>query len=144
MKNKWTQASNIGTTAGGGLTGNVCPQYAAVGRTAPHKKNSCYFDPKKMIDRREWARKLMDEKQVAWDDDEWRRGTEKTVVHRNSIKVHLSYEYSLGCSSTPRYIPTPAAPRILPQKDMGVVDSGAIHLYIAPSAPHSPPNKSAS
>ena len=42
--------------------GNVCPYCTAVGRTDPHKNNSYYFDPKKMTDRREWARKLMDEK----------------------------------------------------------------------------------
>ena len=52
MKNRGKQASNIVTTEGVGNTGNVCPHCAAVGRTAPHKNNSCYFDPKNMTDRR--------------------------------------------------------------------------------------------
>ena len=30
-----------------------------------------------------------------------------------------------------------------PQQDTVIVDSGEIHLYIAPSAPHGPPNTSA-
>ena len=67
---KGTQASSISKRAGGGLTGNMFPHCAAVGRTAPHKNNSCYFDPKKMTDRREWVRKLMDEKVVAYNDGE--------------------------------------------------------------------------
>ena len=69
IKKRGTQASSIRTMTGGGLTGNVCPKCAAAGRTAPQKNNSCYFDPKKMTDRREWARKLMDEKGVACNDD---------------------------------------------------------------------------
>ena len=56
-------------TAGGGLTGNISPHYAAVGRTAPHKNSSCYFDPKKMADRKEWTQKLIDEKGVACNDE---------------------------------------------------------------------------
>ena len=47
-----------------------------------------------MMDRREWERKLMDEKGVACNDNDWRQGTAKTVVHRNSIKEHLLYEAS--------------------------------------------------
>ena len=86
MNKKGTQASRIGTTAGGGLTRNMLPHCAAVGRTAPHKKNSCYFDQKRITDRREWACKLIDEKGVACNEDERRRGKAKTVVHRNPIK----------------------------------------------------------
>ena len=37
MKKRGTQAASIGTTEGGGLVGTVCPYYAAVGCTAPHK-----------------------------------------------------------------------------------------------------------
>ena len=70
MKKRGAQASSIRTTVGGGLTGNVCPHFAAVSRTAPHKKNSCYFDTKKMTNRREWAGKLMDKKGVAYNYDE--------------------------------------------------------------------------
>ena len=54
MKKKGTQSSIIGTTSGGGVTGNVYPHCAAVGLTAPHKNNSYYFSTKKMMDRREW------------------------------------------------------------------------------------------
>ena len=50
MKNRWKKASRIGKMVGGGLVGNVFPHSAAVGRTDPHKNNSCYFDPKKMTD----------------------------------------------------------------------------------------------
>ena len=59
------------------------------------------------------------------------------------------YEASLRCSPTPSYIPNiptttaAAARRILPQKK-GIVDSGATHFYIAPSAPHGHPNTSTS
>ena len=70
MKNKGTQASRIGTTAGGGMKGNVCPHCAMVGCTAPHKNNSCYFDPNKMTGRREWARKLMDDKGLACNNND--------------------------------------------------------------------------
>ena len=70
MNKKGTKASSIGTRAGCGLTGNVCPHCTEVGRTAPHKNNSCYFDQKRMTDRREWACKLMDEKGVACNEDE--------------------------------------------------------------------------
>ena len=69
MKKRGTQASSIGKTEGGGLTGKVCPYYTTVGRTDTQKKNACYFDRKNMTDRREWARKLMDEKRVALNDD---------------------------------------------------------------------------
>ena len=92
-----------------------------------------------MTDQREWARKLIDEKGVACKDDELRWVTPQTIVHRYPIKEHLLYESSLNCSPTLTYIPTPDAPQILPQQDTGIVDSGATHLYIAPSAPHGPP-----
>ena len=70
MKKRGTQASSIGKMAGGGMVGNVLPKFAAVGHTTPHKKNSCYFDPKNMTERREWSRKLMNEKVMACKDDE--------------------------------------------------------------------------
>ena len=144
MKNRGTRASNIGTTAGGGQTENVCPYCAAVGRTASNKNNYCYFDPKNMTGRRKWDQKLMDEKGVAYNDDELRRGTAQAVIHRHYIKENLFYEASLSCSPTLSYIHTPYAQRILPQKNTGVVDSGATHLYVAPSALHGPPTTSAS
>ena len=150
MNKKATQASSISTTTGGGLAGKVWPDCALVGRTVPHIINSCYFNPKKMTDRREWARKLMDKNGGAYNDDNWRQGKSKTVVHRNSIKGHLLYEASLRYSTPPSYIATPptnttaAARKFLLQRDTGTVDSGAIHFYIASSSPHGPPNTSAS
>ena len=65
LKKKGTHNSIRETNAGGGMSVNVCPQCAAVGRLDPHKKGSCYFNPNKMTERREWDRKLMDEKGVA-------------------------------------------------------------------------------
>ena len=55
------------------------------------------------------------------------------------------YEASLICSITLTYIPTQDAPQrhILAQQDTIIVDSGATHLYIAPSIPHGPPDTSA-
>ena len=70
MIKRGTQSSIIGTTTGGGLTENVFPHCSAVGCTAPRRKNSCYLDPKKMTNRREWDRKLMDEKGVECNGDE--------------------------------------------------------------------------
>ena len=46
MKYIGTQASNSRTAAGVVHTWNVFPHCAAVGRTAPHQNNFCYFDPK--------------------------------------------------------------------------------------------------
>ena len=69
MKNRGTQASSVGTMTGGGLVGTLCTHYKAVGLTAPHRKNACYFDPRKMTDQKEWYQKLMDGKGVACKDD---------------------------------------------------------------------------
>ena len=128
LKKKGALNSSSETNAGGGMTGNVCPYFAAVGRSAPHKKGSCYFDPNKITVRREGARKLMDEKGVACKDENWRRGGAEIVVHRNSIKENLSYEAILSCIPPPSSIPTlptnttTKAQRYLPQSDTGVVD----------------------
>ena len=69
----------------------------------------------------------------------------QTVIHRYPIKEPLLYEANLSCSPTITYIPTPDAQQehILPQQDTGIVDSGATHLYISPSAPHGPPESRA-
>ena len=69
IKKKGNPNSSSGTTAGGGMTVNLCPHYAVVGRSAPHKNNSCYLDIKKITDRRDWDCKLMDKKGMAWKDD---------------------------------------------------------------------------
>ena len=86
----------------------------------------------------------MDEKGVVCHDDECQWGTAQTVVHIYPLKEPLLYEAILIYSPTLSYIPTPDAPQILSQQDTGIVDSGATHLYIAPSAPHGIPNTSAS
>ena len=70
LKNKGNPNLRDGTNAGGGTAGNRCPHCAAIERSAPHKKGSCYFDPKKMTERREWACTLTDEKGVAFKDDD--------------------------------------------------------------------------
>ena len=53
LKKKGTPNSSREMNAGGGMMGNVCPHCAAVGRLAPRKKGSCYFDLNKTIERRE-------------------------------------------------------------------------------------------
>ena len=66
-------------------------------------------------------------------------------MHSYPIKETLFYEAILSFSPTLAYMPTPDAQQehILPQQEMGIVDSGATHLYTAPSAPHGPPDTSA-
>ena len=110
----------------------ICKHCEAVGRTTPHEKK-CFFDPKKITDRKEWARDIMEKNGVPCKDDEWRWGTAKTVVHKNPSKDNIMYEASLSCSPTQQG-------NILPQHHTGIVDSGATHLYIAPSAPHGQPD----
>ena len=63
-------------------------------------------------------------------------GTAKTVVHKNPSKDTIMYEASLSCSPTQQE-------NILTQHHTGIVDSGATHLYIAPSAPHGQPDTKA-
>ena len=55
------------------------------------------------------------------------------------------YEAGFSFSTTLTYMPTPNEQQenILPQQHTGILDSGATHLYIAPSAPHGPPDTSA-
>ena len=42
----------------------------AVGLTAPHRKNACYFGPRKMTDIKDWAKRLMEEKGIKFNEDE--------------------------------------------------------------------------
>ena len=67
LKKRGTQATSSATLTGATM---VCTHHEAVFRTAPHRKNACYFDPRKMTDRKNWARKVMDEKGVKCKDDE--------------------------------------------------------------------------
>ena len=98
LKNKGTPNSSSKTNSGGNMTGNMFPYCAAVIHSAPYKKVSCYFGPKKIIERREWACNFMDEKGVACKDNDLRRGIAEIVVHRNSISENLSYDAILRCS----------------------------------------------
>ena len=54
------------------------------------------------------------------------------------------HEASLSCSPTLTYIPNPDEQQehILPRQHTGILDSGATHLYIAPSVPHGQPDTS--
>ena len=71
LKKRGTQAASVGAFPGGGLVGGtVCTHCEAVGRTVPHRKNLCYFEPINMTDQKEWDRKMMDEKGVTCKDDE--------------------------------------------------------------------------
>ena len=71
LEKRGTQAASVGTLTGGGLVGTtVFTRCEAVGRTAPHRKNVCYFDQRKMTDQKEWSQKLMDKKGVVCKDDE--------------------------------------------------------------------------
>ena len=67
LKKRGTQAASVRTFPGGTTT---CTNCEAVRRTALHRENDCYSDPKKMTDRKEWARKLIDEKDMTCKDDE--------------------------------------------------------------------------
>ena len=60
----------------------------------------------------------------------------KTVVHNNPIKYDIMYEAGLIFSPTQHG-------NSLPQHHTGIVDSGATHIYIAPSAPHGHSNTKA-
>ena len=51
-----------GVPGRGGNNSPICKHCAAVGRSAPHRNNKCYFDPRKNEDRMGWATKLMEAK----------------------------------------------------------------------------------
>ena len=103
---------------------------------------------KKNDRRRNWARTLIDEKGVAFKYDNLWQGSAEIIVHRNLINESLLYDANLCYSPSPSSIPTlppnttTVARRSLPQRDTDVVKSCATHLYISPTAPHSPPNTS--
>ena len=68
LKRKGSSATSGATVTRGINT--VCTHCEAVGRKVPHRKNSCYFDPRNITDRKDWARRLMEEKSVKFKDDE--------------------------------------------------------------------------
>ena len=71
LKKKRTPTNSRATVPGGTTT--ICTHCEAVGRTAPYgtaQKNACYFDPHKMMDRKYWSGKHMEEKGVELKEDE--------------------------------------------------------------------------
>ena len=70
LKKKGSSVTSGDTVPGG--NNNVCKHCEAVGQTALHRKKLCYFDPQKMPDRKDWSRRLMEEKGVKFRDDELR------------------------------------------------------------------------
>ena len=50
LKKRGTQASRVGTLPGGTT---ICTHCEAVIYTTPHRKNACYFEPRKMTDQKE-------------------------------------------------------------------------------------------
>ena len=46
-----------------------CKHCAAVGRSAPHRHNQCFFDPRKNKNRMVWATKLMEAKGIVFNDE---------------------------------------------------------------------------
>ena len=56
---------------GKGGTNSNSMQYkhcAAVGQSAPHRNNKCYFDPRKNKERMGWAKRLMEGKRIVFND----------------------------------------------------------------------------
>ena len=45
-----------------------CKHCAAVGRSAPHRHNQCFFNPRKNKKRMSWATKLMEAKGIVFND----------------------------------------------------------------------------
>ena len=58
LKKKGTSGTN-GATVPGGNNFPTCKHCEAVGQTAPHRNNRCYFDPRKNKDRQGWSKPLM-------------------------------------------------------------------------------------
>ena len=63
LKKKGGAVTN-GFTVTGGNNFPPCKHCEAVGRTAPHRHNKCYLDPKNNKDRMGWAKRLMEAKGV--------------------------------------------------------------------------------
>ena len=67
LKNKGASGTSGATVPGGN---NIpCKHCEAVGQTAPHRRNSCYFDPRKNKDRKYWSKRLMEEKGITFNDE---------------------------------------------------------------------------
>ena len=46
-----------------------CKHCVAVGKSAPHRNNKCYFDPHKNNERMGWATRLMEAKGIVFNDE---------------------------------------------------------------------------
>ena len=62
LKKIGTLADSVGTFPGGNI---LCSHCEAVSHTAPHRKNACYLDPRKMTSRKEWEKN-------SWMKKAWR------------------------------------------------------------------------
>ena len=60
---------NTGVPGTGGNNSPQCKHCAAVGRTAQHQNNTCYFNPRKNKERMGWAKRLMEAKGVLFNDE---------------------------------------------------------------------------
>ena len=68
LKQKGAPATSGVTLPGENNT--MCTYCEAVGGTVRHKENACYFGPRKITDRKDWAKRLMEEKGIKLNDDE--------------------------------------------------------------------------
>ena len=75
LKKKGASVTSGATVSGGNNL--LCKNCEAVGQTAPHMRNPCYFNPRKNKDRKDWSRRLMEDKGVTFND-ECNLGTAKT------------------------------------------------------------------
>ena len=70
-QNKKGGAFTAGVPGTGGNNSNSpnCKHCAEVGRSAPHRNNKCYFDPRKNKERMGWATKLMEANVIVFNDE---------------------------------------------------------------------------
>ena len=64
-------AVTAGVPRTGGTNSNYpnCKNCAAVGRTAPHRNNKCYFDPRKNKEIMGWGKRLMEAENIVFNDE---------------------------------------------------------------------------
>ena len=64
-------AVTAGVPGTGGTNSNYprCKHCAAVGRSAPHRNNKFYFDPRKKKERQGWEKRFMEAKEILFNDE---------------------------------------------------------------------------
>ena len=67
LKKKGASVPGGATVPGGDNI--ICKNYEAVGQTAPHRRSVCYFHPRKNPEIKYWARRLMEEKRLKFNDE---------------------------------------------------------------------------